>query len=99
MVGARGRPHDHAGARSERPAASSSYGIVVEGAVDSDVLVRMAKCCTPVPGDDDRGLHLLGRGITMHREDCPNVRALRRNPERFTPVSWDDGETASSRSG
>ena len=67
--------------------------------VDSDVLVRMAKCCTPVPGDDVVGYISLGRGITVHRDDCPNVRALKRNPERFTAVSWDDGESATARSG
>jgi GTP diphosphokinase / guanosine-3',5'-bis(diphosphate) 3'-diphosphatase len=78
----------------KRPAVSSSFGIKVEGAVDSDVLVRMAKCCTPVPGDSVVGYISLGRGITVHRDDCPNVRALRRNPERFTAVSWDDSENA-----
>ncbi len=79
-----------------RPEASSSFGIVVEGAADPNVLVRMAKCCTPVPGDEICGYISLGRGITIHREDCPNVRALRRNPERFTPVRWDEDETATS---
>ena len=80
----------------KRPVASSTYGIVVEGAADPNVLVRMAKCCTPVPGDAICGYISLGRGITIHREDCPNVRALRRNPERFTPVRWDDSDTATS---
>ncbi|HWH67434.1 MAG TPA: bifunctional (p)ppGpp synthetase/guanosine-3',5'-bis(diphosphate) 3'-pyrophosphohydrolase [Gaiellales bacterium] len=78
----------------KRPAVSSSFGITVEGAVDSDVLVRMAKCCTPVLGDSVVGYISLGRGITVHRDDCPNVRALKRNPERFTAVSWDDSENA-----
>ena len=55
----------------------------------------MAKCCTPVPGDGILGYISLGRGITIHREDCPNVKALMRNPERFTPVEWDGGTTAS----
>ena len=61
-----------------------------------DVLVRMAKCCTPVPGDEMVGYISVGRGITVHRDDCPNVRALRRNPERFTPVHWDDDSAATS---
>jgi len=80
----------------KRPTASSSYGIVVEGTVDQDVLVRLAKCCTPVPGDEVVGYISLGRGITVHRDDCPNVRALRRNPERFTAVSWDASDSATS---
>ncbi len=64
-----------------------SAGIVVKGV--EDVLVRLAKCCTPVPGDEIEGYISLGKGITIHRSDCPNVRALKRNPERFTPVEWD----------
>ena len=80
----------------KRPSASSTYGIVVEGMADQDVLVRLAKCCTPVPGDAVVGYISLGRGITVHRDDCPNVKALRRNPERFTEVSWDSDEAATS---
>ncbi len=75
-----------------RPATNQAVGIRVEG-VD-DVLVRLAKCCTPVPGDEILGYISLGRGITIHREDCPNVKALRRNPERLTPVSWDGDSSA-----
>ncbi len=75
--------------------AGDSLGIKVQGI--EDVLVRMAKCCTPVPGDPILGYISLGRGITIHREDCPNVRALKRNPERFTPVEWDGGTTTSFR--
>jgi GTP pyrophosphokinase len=56
-----------------------------------DVLVRLAKCCTPVPGDGIVGYISLGKGITIHRDDCPNVKALKRNPERFTPVEWEEG--------
>ena len=82
--------------RARRPAASTSYGIVVDGAADTEVLVRMAKCCTPVPGDEVVGYISVGRGITVHREDCPNVRALRRNPERFTEVHWDDDSPATT---
>jgi GTP pyrophosphokinase len=75
--------------------ASGNYGIKVVGV--EDVLVRLAKCCTPVPGDDIVGYISLGKGITIHRDDCPNVRALRRNPERFTPVEWEGGVTQSFR--
>jgi GTP pyrophosphokinase len=75
--------------------ASNTYGINVVGV--EDVLVRLAKCCTPVPGDDIVGYISLGKGITVHRNDCPNVRALMRNPERFTPVEWDGGTSESFR--
>ena len=81
--------------RSAEAVGSSQLGINVEGI--QDVLVRLAKCCTPVPSDEIVGYISLGKGITIHREDCPNVRALRRNPERFTPVSWDGGSTKSFR--
>ncbi len=80
-------------ARSATP--SESYGINVKGV--ADVLVRLAKCCTPVPGDDIVGYISLGKGITIHRDDCPNVKALKKNPERFTPVDWDGGATRSFR--
>jgi GTP diphosphokinase / guanosine-3',5'-bis(diphosphate) 3'-diphosphatase len=76
-------------------APSGAVGITVEGV--EDVLVRIAKCCTPVPSDKIVGYISLGKGITIHREDCPNLKALRRNPERFTPVSWDGGTTQSFR--
>jgi guanosine-3',5'-bis(diphosphate) 3'-pyrophosphohydrolase len=74
---------------------SDTYGINVIGV--EDVLVRLAKCCTPVPGDDIVGYISLGKGITVHRGDCPNVRSLMRNPERFTPVEWDGGTSQSFR--
>ncbi|HEY4412699.1 MAG TPA: TGS domain-containing protein, partial [Gaiellaceae bacterium] len=74
---------------------SNTYGINVVGV--EDVLVRIAKCCTPVPGDEIVGYISLGKGITIHRGDCPNVRALMRNPERFTPVEWEGGTTQSFR--
>jgi GTP pyrophosphokinase len=80
--------------RDRRPSRTSSqYGIQVDG-VD-DVMLRMAKCCRPVPGDPIVGYISLGRGITIHREDCPNVAVLRKDPERFTPVAWEgDAETS-----
>jgi GTP diphosphokinase / guanosine-3',5'-bis(diphosphate) 3'-diphosphatase len=80
--------------KRERPTTSSGrYGITVEG-ID-EVMLRLAKCCRPVPGDPIVGYISLGRGITIHRKDCPNVAVLRKDPERFTPVSWDgDAETS-----
>jgi GTP diphosphokinase / guanosine-3',5'-bis(diphosphate) 3'-diphosphatase len=80
--------------RERRPTTSSSkFGIAVAGV--GDVMLRLAKCCRPVPGDPIVGYVSLGRGITIHREDCPNVEILRKDPDRFTPVSW-DGESTTS---
>jgi GTP pyrophosphokinase len=82
------------GRARRRPTKSSGqYGIEVEG-VD-DVMLRLAKCCRPVPGDEIVGYISLGRGITIHREDCPNAVVLARDPERFTNVSW-AGERSTS---
>jgi guanosine-3',5'-bis(diphosphate) 3'-pyrophosphohydrolase len=79
--------------RRQPTSSSTQYGIRVEG-VD-DVPLRLAKCCRPVPGDPIVGYISLGRGITIHREDCPNAVQLRKDPDRFTPVSWEgDHETA-----
>jgi GTP pyrophosphokinase len=79
--------------RRQPSSTSSQYGIRVEG-VD-DVMLRLAKCCRPVPGDEIVGYISLGRGITIHREDCPNAVALHKDPDRFTAVSWEgDHETA-----
>ena len=75
----------------KKTAASSNYGIKVEG-VD-DVMLRLAKCCRPVPGDPIVGYISLGKGITIHHDHCPNAEALKRNPERFTPVAW-EGDTS-----
>jgi guanosine-3',5'-bis(diphosphate) 3'-pyrophosphohydrolase len=72
---------------------ASAYGIKVEGI--SDVMVRLAKCCRPVPGDEIVGYISLGRGITIHLASCNNVKALKKDPERFTKVAW-DGENETS---
>ena len=81
--------------KARHAVASQDFGINVEGL--EGVLVRLAKCCTPVPGDEIVGYISLGKGITIHRDDCPNVKALMRNPERFTPVEWDGGASQSFR--
>ncbi len=82
------------GRRRSRPTTSSNrYGIAVDG-ID-EVMLRLAKCCHPVPGDEIVGYISLGRGITIHRDDCPNVEVLRKDSERFTPVAWEgDADTS-----
>jgi GTP pyrophosphokinase len=79
--------------RRQPTATANQYGIRVEGV--EDVMIRLAKCCRPVPGDPIIGYVSLGRGITIHREDCPNAVQLRKDPERFVTVEWEgDHETA-----
>jgi GTP pyrophosphokinase len=68
--------------------ASSEFGIAVEGM--RDIVVRMAKCCKPIPGDEILGYISLGKGVTIHRAECKNARTLfAKNRERFTTVAWE----------
>jgi GTP pyrophosphokinase len=61
-------------------------GIIVEGM--DDMLVRIARCCAPVPGDPIVGFVTVGRGVSVHRSDCANIGALRDQDERMIEVSW-----------
>ncbi|MCL2529741.1 MAG: bifunctional (p)ppGpp synthetase/guanosine-3',5'-bis(diphosphate) 3'-pyrophosphohydrolase [Coriobacteriia bacterium] len=61
-------------------------GVLVKGL--EDVLVRLAQCCNPVPGDGIIGFVTRGRGVSVHRVDCPNADTLRKTPERMIEVSW-----------
>ncbi|MHB9003621.1 MAG: RelA/SpoT family protein [Coriobacteriia bacterium] len=65
-------------------------GVSVKG-ID-DVLVRLAHCCNPVPGDPIVGFVTRGRGVSVHRADCPNARDLLSQPERIIDVEWDKGQ-------
>ena len=86
----------HIEENSEKPKAEhkkekSSNGVIVKG--ESNMLVRFAKCCSPVPGDDIVGYITRGRGVSVHRRDCSNLNAFER--EREIPVSWDlDADTS-----
>lgn len=64
-----------------------SCGVVVKG--DPDLLVHLAHCCNPVAGDDIVGFITRGRGVSVHRTTCPNVKGLMKNPERMIDVEWD----------
>ena len=70
-----------------------TQAVVVEGG--SDVWVKLARCCTPVPGDDIRGFITRGHGVSVHRSECPNVRELDKEPQRFVDVSWRGGKSTS----
>jgi GTP pyrophosphokinase len=61
-------------------------GVIVMGA--SDVLVKLAKCCTPVPGDEILGFVTRGSGVSVHRRDCTNAASLLGQPERLVDVEW-----------
>jgi guanosine-3',5'-bis(diphosphate) 3'-pyrophosphohydrolase len=72
---------------TKRPARRGASGVSVRG--DRDVLVRFARCCTPVPGDPILGFISQGRGVSVHRVDCPNVGHIGGQPERMIDVEWD----------
>ncbi|MDR2587168.1 MAG: bifunctional (p)ppGpp synthetase/guanosine-3',5'-bis(diphosphate) 3'-pyrophosphohydrolase [Coriobacteriales bacterium] len=63
-----------------------SSGVVVKGL--DGVLVRLSHCCNPVPGDEIIGFVTRGRGVTIHRTNCPNAKALMSSPERIIEVAW-----------
>ena len=65
----------------------SNCGVVVKG--DPDLLVHLAHCCNPVAGDEIVGFITRGRGVSVHRANCPNVADLMRNPARMIEVAWD----------
>ncbi len=72
--------------RRRRSSGAIDCGIRVIGA--SELLVKLAKCCTPVPGDDILGFVTRGSGISVHRLDCSNTASLQTEPERLIPVEW-----------
>jgi guanosine-3',5'-bis(diphosphate) 3'-pyrophosphohydrolase len=59
-----------------------------------DVWVKLARCCTPVPGDPIVGFVTRGQGVSVHREDCGNVAGLRAQPDRIVEVEWDPGSAS-----
>jgi GTP pyrophosphokinase len=72
--------------REARPRSAGDPGVVVKGT--SDVWVKLARCCTPVPGDPILGFVTRGNGVSVHRTDCVNVEGLRAQPGRLVEVEW-----------
>ncbi|MBZ2200491.1 RelA/SpoT family protein [Lentilactobacillus hilgardii] len=72
--------------KQHKKARKSSNGIVIEG-VDN-LLVRLSHCCTPVPGDKIVGYITKGRGVSVHRVDCPNIAKAEQDGQRLIQVSW-----------
>jgi guanosine-3',5'-bis(diphosphate) 3'-pyrophosphohydrolase len=65
---------------------NNDSGILVRGA--PDILVKLARCCTPVPGDKIVGFITRGSGVSVHQFDCHNVQELLKEPERMIDVDW-----------
>ncbi|GLP72614.1 guanosine-3',5'-bis(diphosphate) 3'-pyrophosphohydrolase [Streptomyces sp. SAI-126] len=72
--------------RSRKRRSSADPGVIVKGV--EDVWVKLARCCTPVPGDPIIGFVTRGSGVSVHRSDCVNVESLSREPERILEVEW-----------
>src|SRR6266516_4286575 len=69
-----------------------TVGVHVEGL--DDVMVRLSRCCTPVPGDEIMGFVTRGRGVSVHRTDCANAAGLVDHAERLIEVEWDNDQSA-----
>ena len=73
--------------KNEKKKKDTSYGVTVKG--ENNLMVRFAKCCNPVPGDDILGYITKGRGVSIHRKDCGNLNILiKEDPQKVVDVSW-----------
>ena len=77
---------------TRRTRTSGDIGVLVEGV--NDVTIKLARCCTPVPGDAILGFVTKGGAISVHRTDCTNAESLRAEPSRLVDVSWDPGASS-----
>ena len=73
--------------KTKKPVKHNGTGILVKG--EPGLLVRLAKCCSPVPGDPIIGFITSGRGVSVHRADCPNVTHGQNDVDRLIDVEWD----------
>ncbi|WP_425061376.1 GTP pyrophosphokinase [Sporomusa carbonis] len=73
--------------KPKRPKNKASHGILVKG--ESGLMVRLARCCNPLPGDAIVGYITRGRGVSVHRADCPNILNNPEEYERMIEVNWD----------
>ena len=79
----------------EKEVVKTKSGIIIKG--ENNLLYRLARCCTPVPGDDVLGYITKGRGVSIHRKDCINLISLiKHDPEKVVEVSWGEKEAKSS---
>ncbi len=77
----------------KQAASSSSNGVIVKG--ESGMLVRFARCCNPLPGDEIVGYITRGRGVSVHRADCINLKDAGVEPERMIEVEWESSGAGS----
>ncbi len=90
------RAIEEGGGLQQRPMerkSTSMHGVIVHG--EPNMMVRFAHCCSPVPGDDIIGYITRGRGVSIHRKDCPNARDLVEEEGRIIPVEWAVDEKSS----
>ncbi len=76
---------------------NKTHGVIVEG--EPGMLVRFARCCNPLPGDDIVGYITRGRGVSVHRRDCTNMGDMMIEPERFIPVRWEGDSSGGYEAG
>lgn len=73
--------------KAEKRNKENNYGVTVKG--EDNLMVRFAKCCNPVPGDDILGYITKGRGVSIHRKDCSNLQNLvEEDPQKVVDVAW-----------
>ena len=78
---------DSANALTGDPAPAPGDKLLITG--NERGVVSFANCCLPIPGDEVMGYHTSGKGIVVHRLDCPNVADYRKSPERWLAIGWD----------
>ncbi|GAB4221145.1 MAG: bifunctional (p)ppGpp synthetase/guanosine-3',5'-bis(diphosphate) 3'-pyrophosphohydrolase [Spirochaetota bacterium] len=66
-------------------------GITIDGT--NNVMIRLSQCCQPIPGDDVVGFITRGRGITVHKKNCPALQRLQNESERFVDIQWEQSES------